>query len=57
MIDKKKTKECCSREYDRLVDRIADCDHSARDQDEKHLCYRTAAKEGKKRVRQCADAA
>ena len=56
MKNKENAKKCCSREYDKLVDQIAACDDNASDREERHICYRSVARESGARVRKCIDA-
>lgn len=51
--DREKAQTCCSREKERLIDRLADCDAHAEDSDQRHLCYRAAARESGRRARRC----
>ena len=55
MRDKEKAKDCCSREYHRLVDKITACENNAENQNERHICYRSEARESGARVRKCID--
>lgn len=46
-------KSCCSREKKRLVKALRSCDAYSKDGNERHLCYRSAAKESGSRSKSC----
>lgn len=54
---KQKAKECCTREYDRLVDELDVCDDESNTSAERHRCYRIAARKSGDRSRNCIDRA
>ena len=50
---KSKAKRCCSREYERLVHKIGACEVESKTSNERHSCYRKAARESGTRARKC----
>jgi hypothetical protein len=48
-----KARECCLREKDRLVEELRECDYDTSSPEERHLCYRWAAKKSGKRSKEC----
>ena len=48
-----KSKACCSLEKEHLTDVLFACDYCSSTMEERHICYRKAAKESGKRSRQC----
>ena len=48
-----KARECCSREKDRLVEELRECDYDTISPEERHLCYRWAAKKSGRRSKEC----
>lgn len=50
---KTKAKRCCSAEYERLVREVGTCEMESDASDQRHACYRRAAKESGRRSRAC----
>jgi len=50
---KSKAKRCCSTEYARLARRLGSCEMESNTSEEKHACYRRAAKTSGRRAKQC----
>lgn len=48
-----KAKECCAREKQRLVEELRECDYNTTSPEERHLCYRWAAKKSGHRSKEC----
>jgi hypothetical protein len=48
-----KAKKCCSHEHDRLVEGLSSCDIQFETPDERHRCYRVAAKRSGRRSKKC----
>ncbi|BBO67649.1 hypothetical protein DSCA_15790 [Desulfosarcina alkanivorans] len=48
-----KNKRCCSLEHDRLVHQLGACEKESNSSQERHRCYRRAAKVSGRRARQC----
>lgn len=48
-----KARECCIREKDRLVEELRECDYDTSSPEERHQCYRWAAKKSGKRAKEC----
>jgi hypothetical protein len=48
-----KARGCCSREKDRLVENLDECDRRAKDVKRRHFCYRAAARKSGQRSKQC----
>ncbi|THB74693.1 MAG: hypothetical protein D3926_21485 [Desulfobacteraceae bacterium] len=48
-----KAKSCCSKEKERLVRELYECDYETTSPEERHLCYRWAAKKSGHRAKQC----
>jgi hypothetical protein len=46
-------RKCCTREKDRLVKELSHCDVNAQNPEERHQCYRSAAKNSGRRSRKC----
>ena len=46
-------RQCCTREKDRLVKELTECDFNAQSLEERHRCYRSAAKSSGRRSRKC----
>ena len=46
-------KACCANEKARLMDVLFECDYGTQSIEERHLCYRKAAKESGRRSREC----
>jgi uncharacterized protein YifE (UPF0438 family) len=46
-------RQCCTREKDRLVKVLRGCDNNAQSPEERHRCYRSAAKNSGRRSREC----
>lgn len=54
---KSSAKQCCTREHERLIQRLADCDEHTVTAAGKHACYRQAAGTSGRRSKRCiADA-
>jgi hypothetical protein len=49
----KKAKQCCSQEHDRLVENLSSCDHYFKKPDDRHRCYRVAAKISGRQSKKC----
>lgn len=47
------SKACCFHEKERLMDVLFACDYCTESMEERHLCYRKAAKESGRRSREC----
>ena len=50
---KVKAKNCCSKENERLMRRLESCEKQSSTSEERHACYRRAAKTGGRRAREC----
>jgi hypothetical protein len=50
---KNKKKRCCSLEHDRLVHQLGACEKESNTSQDRHRCYRKAAKVSGSRARQC----
>ena len=48
-----KAKRCCSAEYERLVHKLGSCEKESNSPEERHDCYRQAARESGSRARKC----
>jgi hypothetical protein len=48
-----KARGCCSREKERLVSALDECDRRAKDVKGRHFCYRSAARKSGERSKQC----
>ncbi len=48
-----KTKACCSAEKQYLMDMLLACDYCTESLEERHACYKKAAKQSGKRSREC----
>ena len=48
-----KAKECCTREKQRLMEELRECDYNTTSPEERHLCYRWAAKKSGHRSKEC----
>ena len=48
-----KSKRCCRREHENIVRDLGHCEMESNNADERHHCYRRAAKAGGDRARQC----
>ena len=46
-------RECCLREKDRLKAELQACDDESSSPEERHLCYRWAAKKSGRRSKEC----
>jgi hypothetical protein len=46
-------KACCSLEKERLVEELRSCDYDTTSPEERHECYRFAAKKSGRRAKQC----
>ena len=49
----KKARACCRLEKDRLVEELRECDYETSSPEERHLCYRWAAKKSGRRSKEC----
>lgn len=49
-----KTRQCCARERKRLMDQLDACERRSKTQDERHRCYRIAARASGHRTKRCA---
>ncbi len=49
----KDSMRCCSVENSRLVDALRTCDYCTESLEERHLCYRKAARHSGKRAKAC----
>jgi len=50
---RKKATQCCTREYDRLVEELALCDKKSKTASDRHRCYRLAARSSGHRAKRC----
>jgi len=50
---KSKAKQCCSKEYERVVRQVGACEIESNSSAERHACYRRAARESGRRARGC----
>ena len=50
---KAKAKRCCSMEHERVSRKIGACEMETNNSDQRHDCYRQAAKESGRRAREC----
>lgn len=48
-----KAKQCCSKEYERLVRQLGSCEMESNTAGERHNCYRKAAKVSGLRAKAC----
>ncbi len=48
-----KAKACCTLEKDRLVKELRECDYDTSSPEERHLCFRWAAKKSGQRSKAC----
>lgn len=48
-----KSKECCSLEKKRLTEVLRACDYCSESIEERHWCFKKAAKESGRRSREC----
>ncbi len=48
-----KARECCALEKARLVEELRECDYESTSPEERHLCYRWAAKKSGHRSKEC----
>ncbi|MCG8688043.1 MAG: hypothetical protein MI892_24425 [Desulfobacterales bacterium] len=48
-----KAKACCAREKERLVEELRSCDYDTTSPEERHLCFRWAAKKSGQRAKEC----
>ena len=46
-------RECCLREKDRLKEELRECDSESFSPEERHECYRWAAKKSGRRSKEC----
>ncbi len=46
-------KACCRIEKDRLVEELRECDYNTSSPEERHLCYRWAARKSGRRSKEC----
>jgi len=44
---------CCAREKQRLVEELRSCDYDTQSPEERHLCFRWAAKKSGRRAKEC----
>ncbi|MCG8566147.1 MAG: hypothetical protein MI747_13800 [Desulfobacterales bacterium] len=51
--DKRRVKACCTKEKKRLMDELRVCDYGTTSPEERHLCYREAARQSGRRARTC----
>jgi hypothetical protein len=49
----RKNRACCRLEKDRLVEELRECDYGLSSPEERHLCYRWAAKKSGRRAKEC----
>lgn len=50
---KSKAKRCCTKEYERLTHRLGSCEIESNTPEERHTCYRRAAKTSGRRAKKC----
>ena len=48
-----KARACCAREKERLVEELRSCDYDTTSPEERHLCFRWAAKKSGHRAKEC----
>ena len=53
MKNKTSIKACCTTEKKRLMDELRTCDYGTSSPEERHLCYREAARQSGRRARAC----
>jgi hypothetical protein len=46
-------RQCCTREKERLVEELKECDYDSQSPEDRHFCYRWAAKKSGYRSREC----
>ena len=46
-------RQCCTREKNRLVEELRECDYNSESPEEHHRCYRSAAKKSGYRSKEC----
>jgi hypothetical protein len=46
-------RQCCTREKNRLVEELRACDYNSESPEERHHCYRWAAKKSGYRSKEC----
>ncbi len=50
---KSKAKRCCLRAYERLTDRLVSCEMESISSEQRHACYRRAAKISGRHAKAC----
>lgn len=55
-IDRKRARDCCSKEYQTLTNHLSYCDSPSRTEEQKHRCYRFAAWQSGRRAKRCISA-
>ncbi len=50
---KSKAKRCCTMAHERLMHQLGSCEMGSDSSDEKHACYRQAAKASGRRAKKC----
>ena len=51
--DQSKMKACCVAEKKRLTEELRQCDYGTSSPEERHACYRSAAKRSGRRAKKC----
>ncbi len=50
---RRRIKACCTTEKKRLMDELRQCDYGTSSPEERHLCYREAARQSGRRAKSC----